>query len=160
GDSYRRWLSRARRFSSSAPALESIAARYDRVIERLLALPTTFIHGEFYASNVIVADARIVPIDWEMAAIGPSLMDVAALTAGQWSNRERQEIAAAYWEDLKEKSAYRDSFENLLESLEYCRLHQCIQWLGWAPQRSARPTRHSLKIWSPPKDHAQDWMTE
>ena len=151
-DFYRLWMSRAQTFHAASNELNSIAARYERLISRLERVPATFIHGEFYASNVIVAESsgrwRVVPIDWEMAAIGPALMDLAALTAGLWTDRERRDIALAYWSGSIQKSAYAHSFDQFLEALEYCRLHLCVQWLGWAPQ------------WTPPKEHAQDWMQE
>ena len=35
-----------------------------------------------------------------------------------------------------------------LEALEYCKLHQAVQWLGW------------LADWSPPTDQTQDWLGE
>src|SRR3712207_5004389 len=63
GSLYRLWMRRAQEFSdeveSSQPkavrrGIRWLAKRYDRVVERLLALPVTFIHGEFYASNVLV----------------------------------------------------------------------------------------------------------
>jgi hypothetical protein len=149
---YRLWLSRARRFCVNPEIISWVAARYDQVIERLLSLPRSFMHGEFYASNVIVSESgaglRVVPIDWEMAAVGPSLIDLAALTAGKWSEAERQQIATAYWEASSRKGDYRNSFDEFRRCIDYCRLHLCIQWLGWAPQ------------WSPPKEHANDWLNE
>ena len=56
-------------------------------------LPATFIHGEFYPSNVLVGPppgaAAICPIDWEVAAVGPGLVDLAALTTG-WAAPEQR----------------------------------------------------------------------
>src|SRR5262249_18457071 len=87
GDYYRDWLRRAQQFARQAEpsrsgkarrGVEWLAARYDQVVERLLALPTTFIHGEFYASNVLVqelaGELRVCPVDWEMAAVAPGLV--------------------------------------------------------------------------------------
>jgi hypothetical protein len=100
--SYRRWLGRARAALASGPRLPTatqrtltrLTAHYDRVIDRLRALPATLIHGDFYAANVLARKGRggwrICPIDWEMAAIGPGLMDVAALSAGNWSEAENE----------------------------------------------------------------------
>jgi thiamine kinase-like enzyme len=151
-DFYRLWLERAKRFHSRHPFLERIANRYDEVIERLLALPISLIHGEFYPSNVIVTESanrrRIVPIDWEMSAIGPSLMDVAALTAGKWNEGDRRQVALAYWSAIASGNEHTQSADEFIEALEYCRLHLCVQWLGWAAQ------------WSPPKEHAHDWLRE
>jgi chitin disaccharide deacetylase len=65
GDFYRLWAGRARssldraglRLSRDAcRGMEQLFENYDRVIEQLVALPMTFIHGEFYASNVLVQE--------------------------------------------------------------------------------------------------------
>lgn len=131
---YRRWPRRAVRFGLRE--LEPIAAAYDAVVERLVSLPTTLVHGEFYPSNVLVAGngSRVAPVDWEMAAVGPGLIDVAALTAG-WPRREADTIVAAY--------GPVDG-----EALECCRLHLALQWLGWSPS------------WSPPSAQARDWSED
>jgi thiamine kinase-like enzyme len=147
---YRCWLERARKFCPQKERIEWVAGRYENVIDRLVALPPAFIHGEFYPSNVIVAESgpalRVCPIDWEMAAIGPGLMDIAALTSGKWSAAERRELELAYWNATSREQSVRDSLEEFLESVEYCRLHLCLQWLGWSPH------------WLPPREHAQDWL--
>ncbi|TMQ28706.1 MAG: aminoglycoside phosphotransferase family protein, partial [Planctomycetota bacterium] len=128
-----------------------LSERYGRVVERLLSLPLTVFHGEFYASNVLVRErhdtVRICPVDWEMAAVGPGLMDVAALTAGAWSDAERTSLAMAYHAALPPDGS-RPSQEALLTALDWCRLHLAVRWLGWSPG------------WSPPPEHAQDWLGE
>jgi hypothetical protein len=150
---YGRWIERAvtfadRREPSQRHAIGQIADRYDRVVERLTSLPTTLIHGELYASNVIVQETwegiRVAPVDWETAAIGPGLVDLAALVAGGWSDEQRMAIVQAYIDALPSPGA-RDE---LLHALDYCRLHLGVQWLGWSPD------------WSPPPAHAQDWLGE
>jgi Phosphotransferase enzyme family len=114
GDFYRLWPKRALAFLSRAVSaearrrLERIAAGYDRVVERLTALPVTLIHGEFYASNVLVQETP------------------AGLS-------EKAELAMAY---------------GAPPSLDYCRLHLAMQWLGWAEN------------WSPPPEHSHDWLNE
>jgi len=114
-------------------------------------MPVTFIHGEYYASNILVPETagkiRICPVDWEMAALGPGLMDLAALTAGKWRDEERDLIALAYCQAVpeNEKRAAQDEF---LTDLDFCRLHLSLQWLGWSPD------------WKPPPEHSQDWLTE
>src|SRR6476646_2259861 len=85
--------------SRSGAALAWLGERHEQVVEALLALPRTVIHGEFYASNVLVAgtsgDARVAPVDWELAAAAPGLTDLAALVSG-WSPAEREELVEAY----------------------------------------------------------------
>jgi hypothetical protein len=161
-DFYRLWLRRARAFlgqtGPSQPTgvrhgIERLAKRYDGVVERLVALPVTFIHGEFYASNVLVQERaggslRVCPIDWEMAAVGPGLVDLAALTAGGWSADERTGLALAYRAALPPHDGWPPAPDVFLEMLDYCRLHLAVQWLGWSSG------------WSPPPEHAQDWLGE
>jgi len=153
GAYYRRWIRRAREFTRPggklSAGLERLAERYDRVIERLLALPRTFIHGEFYASNVLIrpngGPGRVCPVDWEMAGFGPGLIDLAALVAGNWTEDRRAAIVQAYAAGLE---AGRPPPGELVTSLDYCRLHLAIQWLGWSPD------------WVPPPEHCHDWLGE
>jgi hypothetical protein len=158
---YRRWPRRAAAFAAArcgtpahpaARRLARLVERYEPVVERLLALPTTLLHGEFYASNVLVqSDAgatRVCPIDWEMAAVGPGLIDLAALTSGRWPDERRTELALAYHAALPPDGAWAPSPAELLGALESCRLHLAMQWLGWASD------------WTPPPEHAHDWLSE
>ena len=149
---YRLWARRALEFATgpSRAVLEALAAPYERIVERLVALPQTVIHGEFYASNILVAGRgparRVCAVDWEMAAVGPGLMDLAALTAGSWSEEERGALAMAYL-DAGGGGAWSDP-EPFLAALDLCRLHLAMQWLGWSPH------------WTPPREHAHDWLAE
>jgi len=158
---YRLWMRRAQDFSEgnkspqfvkSRGSIARLAAHYDRVVERLAALPATFIHGEFYASNVLIAKTeeglRVCPVDWEMAGAGPGLIDLAALVSGRWTEDEKTALALAYHASLEEqcgKALPQDVFMNALDD---CRLHLAVQWLGWSSN------------WSPPAEHAHDWLGE
>jgi hypothetical protein len=148
---YRRWIERAREFAaapgqprSRPDALEWIGERYDRVVEGLLDLPRTVIHGEFYASNVLVTGEahtpRVCPVDWELAASGPGLVDLAALVSGSWANEDREAIISAY------RSAAM-AFSR--DQLDLARLHLAVQWTGWAPPS-----------WIPPEGQRHDWLGE
>ena len=67
---YSSWMERAIEFADEERRgrLEHLAQRYDGVVSRLAAQPVTFIHGEFYASNVLIQRGdrplRVCPIDW------------------------------------------------------------------------------------------------
>jgi aminoglycoside phosphotransferase (APT) family kinase protein len=150
---YGRWIERAREFAaatpregSDLPALDWLAQRYDAVVEGLLALPRTVIHGEFYASNVLVAgDAetvRVAPVDWELAAVAPGAIDLAALVSGNWREEDREEIAAAY-------RSVAGPAQLSPRDLDLARLHLAVQWLGWAP-----------RDWVPPEGQRHDWLAE
>lgn len=113
------------------PALE---AAVEAAIARLDALPPTLLHGELYPSNVLVAGDRIAPVDWEMAALGPGALDLAALLAG-WRDAERAAIVAAYGPiDAADLAA--------------AELVLALQWLGWAQD------------WEAPPEHRRDWLAD
>jgi len=155
---YERWFNRAARFardntdSSRRAAIVRLAQLAPQIIKELLELPITLIHGEFYASNVLVNDSlqpiRVCPVDWERTAIGPGLIDLAALLAGSWPEEAKCQMAAAYHDELLCTGHTARSFEVLLRGLNLCRLMLAVQWLGWSPD------------WTPPNDHRHDWLAE
>ena len=140
---YRRWLFRAQAF---AGGMDGVASAYERAVERLLALPTTVIHGELYPSNVLVDGTRICAVDWESAAVAPGLIDLAALTAGAWSDEQRGRLAHAYYAALPPDG--RQAIVDFSSALDCCRLYVALQWLGWS------------RDWTPPPEHAHDWRQE
>jgi aminoglycoside phosphotransferase (APT) family kinase protein len=114
-----------------------------------LSLPQTVIHGEFYPSNVLVAgtssDPMPCPLDWEMAAIGPGVVDLAALTCGEWQPDDRLAAIAAYADGA---NAHGDAFADVTEGVEYASVHLAVQWLGWFGRRQA------------PAGHVRDWLAD
>ena len=137
------WLECALEVSAHAVLLR-LAPRFGELVERLLRLPSGFVHRELYPSNVIVdvSRGRVSPIDWETAGIGPQLLDLAALTSGGWTDGERRAIALAY----AASSGWWADEEELLSALDACRLHLAVQWLGWSA------------VWTPPAAHAHHWL--
>jgi aminoglycoside phosphotransferase len=114
--------------------LARVIARYERVVGILSSLPVTLIHGEFYASNVLVAGQRIAPVDWEMAGVGPGILDLAALVSG-WAEQDRAAIIAGYGDVPS-------------EAFDAAQLHLALQWLGWSHD------------WTPPPEHSRDWLAD
>lgn len=143
---YRRWMTRAQEFAADPKPVEWLAARHEQVVEAILALPRTAIHGEFYASNVLVAGAgagsRVCPVDWELAAAAPGPIDLAALVSGGWSDDDREALVGAY-------AAAVGAHSCSARQLDLARLHLAVQWLGWA-----EPS------WKPPAEQQQDWLGE
>jgi hypothetical protein len=123
---------------------------YEVVVDRLMELPVTLLHGDFNASNIIVQKTaqslRICPVDWEVAALGPGLIDLAALISGNWSADQRSALAGAYLGEIQKSGQYPAGKQMFLEDLNYCQLHLAMQWLGWS------------RNWSPPPEHKQDWL--
>ena len=154
---YWTWISRAKEFAqgdslAARNEIERLFSGFGSVVEKLTRLPRTLIHGEFYASNILVDQAsdgmRVCPVDWEMAGVGPGLMDLAALVSGNWTDNERVEIARAYHQTMTESEVRELAEPEFWAALDYCRLALAIQWLGWS------------RSWTPPLDHRHDWRKE
>ena len=130
----------------------SLASKYERFLDELTALPTGFVHGEFFASNVLVeitaGGRRVRPVDWELSGIGPMLMDLAALTAGSWTDDEREDLATSYHRVARAEPWTSLSHDDFMRALDCCRLQLAVQRCGWARQ------------WTPPATHRQDWLGE
>jgi len=158
---YRIWMRRARGFADRAgktsrqrslKGIEWLALRHEAVVERLMSLPMPFIHGEFFACNVWIQgsgkDRRVCPVDWEMASVGPGLIDLAALCAG-WSDRKRTALAFSYYDVWRRQRSHRlPSKADFLSALDCCQLQLAIKMLGWSSS------------WSAPPQHAHNWLTE
>jgi aminoglycoside phosphotransferase (APT) family kinase protein len=154
-DWFNSWCGRAldRLADSDDPRAERLRQAlqsYDGVVSALTALPRTFIHGELYPSNVLVvrgSPPRICPVDWEMAAIGPGLIDLAALVGG-WDEPQRRRLIAAYRRGSRRAPGGASGPQAVEEDLARCRFHLALQWLGWSAD------------WRPPAEHAHDWLGE
>lgn len=139
------WLGRA---LAMAPvgSLGGVPLAAGRAAERLAALPPSLVHGELYPSNVLVQSCatgqRIRPVDWETVGLGPGMLDLAALTSGDWHPQQRARIVAAYRDALPTVPAHLD------EALDAARLFVALQWLGWSRE------------WSPPPEHRHDWAAD
>lgn len=158
---YERWMERASSCqvhtaegeqTTEQICWQQLAAWHPQVVRELTARPATLIHGEFYASNVIVQETqsslRVCPVDWERAGLGPGLIDLAALVAGKWTEVQKQDLALHYLAELQTCSMDAPQPEEFLRELHLCRLHLAVQWLGWS------------RNWSPPREHRQDWLAE
>ena len=142
----RKWFERAN--ANTGGMLNDYENQYETVAETLLRSPRSFIHGEFYASNILLRLSgpaqRICPIDWEMAGVGPGMLDVAALASGSWSESERLRILEAYLSELPERLQPGEAEATFM----CCRLQIALQWLGWSAE------------WSPPAEQERNWLLE
>lgn len=118
-------------------------AGYGAVVDRLAGLTATLVHGELYPSNVLLAGDRVCVVDWELAGVGPAVLDLAALTLGL-----EEDAAAAVAETYRAALGDPPDAGELGFELDCARLHLAIQWIGWSPE------------WEPPPEHARDWRAE
>jgi hypothetical protein len=155
------WARRAERFLSihladsdaeTSCRLRKIFDRYDRVARFLSRLPRTLVHGEFYPSNVIIRrdgnGHRVCPIDWELAGRGSGILDLAALSFGEWSAEKKDGLIRAYRDALPPASELTLTLRETHEAVEFGHLHFCMRQLGWA------------SAWQPPDQHSRNWMED
>jgi hypothetical protein len=142
GADLRFWIDRA--VARSPESLDAIAAHVDDLASAFDRLPRTLVHGELFASNLLV-DRRggVYPVDWELAAMGPGVVDIAALASGGWSSDERERLVAAYAEGA---AIANDS--DLARAVDLARLYLAVRLVGWAD------------LWTPPADEQHDWAGE
>lgn len=152
-DLHRRWWERAVRRASAlgerdaAARLRALRESHLAAVDHLARTTSGLVHGEFYPSNMMVqrrASAwRVRPLDWESVGVGPVLLDLAALTTGDWAAEERSELIDAYLavNPLGGEAA-------VYIGLSAARLVNATQWLGWSVH------------WKPPREHARNWLAE
>jgi len=128
---YERWFRRA---CVLTPSLRSLRASHHEATKRLLAQPAIVVHGELYPSNVLVHGDDVRFVDWETAACGPAVVDIAAITTG-WDERSLEAFLHEYGD-----------VDHL--ALGSARFHLAVRWLGWSAD------------WQPPVEHRHDWLAE
>lgn len=141
------WIARA---ASTTPALDVIAADGPRLCAAFAALPRTFAHGELFASNILVDDERVLPVDWELASIAPGAIDIAALGSGGWSDDERGALVSAWRDGLgvsddDDAPLARGATDR---AVDLARLYVAVRLIGWSTR------------WTPPADEQHDWLGE
>jgi hypothetical protein len=150
------WVERARRFAARRPRVrrlvDRIALRYEPVVRRLVGMPRTLIHGEFYPCNIVIHRAghrvRVCPVDWEMAAFAPGLMDLASLMTG-WDHPQQRALIRAYRAAVPSGQVRSTRIPREFSTdLDCCRLHLAVRMLGWSER------------WEPPPQHAFNWLAD
>ena len=128
-------------------ALELFASKVDG----FGALPQSVIHGEFFGRNVVIRerspDQMIAAVDWECAAIGPSYLDLASVSAGNWSREQKQAMWRTYFDRYQEATDIWLDWESFRQDVAGLALYQALAMLGW------RLERNLLK-------HFDRWMRE
>ena len=144
---HERLLARATSFAARAGRSlpPGVVEQHGHALDILEALPSGLMHGEFYASNIVVDTSvtppRVAALDWETAGLGSQILDLAALVSGKWAPGERKAMIDAYRRESS-LDLRADDFERAVAAAD---LLVSVQWIGWATG------------WHPPADLAQDW---
>jgi hypothetical protein len=128
-------------------AMAEVARGHEAVVARLAAAAPTLVHGQLYPSNILFVPgppARICAVDWETAALGAGVLDLAALVEGDWDDATRADLCRAYLQG-RDGAAPPAALAALEVDLACARVQLCLEIL-------ALP--HGF---DPPEDHAADW---
>jgi aminoglycoside phosphotransferase (APT) family kinase protein len=121
------------RFDSLGARLEAAVAGYESVIEKMCSAPPTLVHGSYRPKNILVAASspalRICPADWELAAIGPPLHDLAFIADG-CDRSAITLLCESYLEEAAASGPMGLQTDAMLEEIERLRLHKALRSLA------------------------------
>ena len=137
---YRRWLEQTLRRAVGADAADLVNAceRIAPLLPRLLEVPPTIIHGEYYPQNILVDGSAVYPIDWESAAVACGEIDLASLIE-RWPEPTVRECVEAY---CKSRWAGRAPAE-FDQTLDIARAYLHLRWMG----RLSGPLKPAVFKW-------------
>jgi hypothetical protein len=109
-------------------------AQLEICLRRLVEADPCVVHGEYYPHNVLVRGGRVLPVDWESAAIGAGEIDLAALTEG-WPpaavRRSKEAYCQSRWPD-----GDGAHFEQMFVAAQ---VYWHLRWLGGRPSWASSP---------------------
>ena len=130
---YRTWARRTLEYSRplhvSYPWLPRLCRGAEEFLGQLATGPLVVLHGECYATNWLVGAERVVPIDWESAALAAGEIDLASVCWG-WSDEETGPCVAAYERQRWPTGAPAEFARRLVAA----RLYLALRWLGDCPE--------------------------
>jgi hypothetical protein len=140
---------RARRsVSRYSPALahrlEVLLERYEPSIDLIAGDGQTLVHGHYEAANILVVagdaggSVRICPVDWELAALGSRLFDLASLCDG-FQPPALHRIWDAYAEAAAEVGLPTPPRDRVRHLVDCFRLFRVVAWLASAAEKRYPP---------------------
>lgn len=114
----------------AADRVRSMLSGYDDLIALGAGGPPTLVHGNFRPKNVILApgagDTRVCVVDWEVAALGAPLYDLALLADG-YSGERLERLVDAYEIEARAHGLSVPSRDRLLRTLDFLCLHRVVK---------------------------------
>jgi aminoglycoside phosphotransferase (APT) family kinase protein len=113
--------------------LERVLRSYGPVVASMASLPRCLVHGTYRAANVIraagEAGPRICPLDWELAALGSPLHDLATFVDG-FEPPELDRLLDAYAHEARAHGAASPAGRELRQAIDCFRLHRVVNNLS------------------------------
>lgn len=118
------------RFEDLYRQLDAALTDYETVVHQICSSELTLVHGSYRAKNIIVDASggaiRICPADWELAAVGPRLHDLAFIADGCDPGLVEQ-LCESYADEAGLQAADIDQMAVVLDRL---RLHKALRSLA------------------------------
>ena len=125
-----RWICNTEEFikqggkSKTYPWMSKLCLNFKKNVDKLIFSSQSIIHGEFYPANILFSHQKVYPVDWQSAAIGSGLIDLASLIEG-WPVDITTICKSAYKNNRSLKA--QDNFEELLLLSQ---IYWQFRWLG------------------------------
>jgi len=106
-------------------------------------VPATLLHGDYWPGNIaVVREGRQIVFDWQMASVGPAVLDVLTfVTKSQWwfgeLPLEPAELVALYRQTLVELGGVEWSDDDWQTAWEHARMWRFLQ--EWVDLLAASP---------------------
>jgi thiamine kinase-like enzyme len=122
-----------------------VLARFDERMEHFPALvahmvrrPRALVHGDIFPENIhLQPGPRVRPIDWESAAVGAPLWDLARLLDG-WGS-DKPALLKAYLAELARQTGARARWAALRQTWRCCAILNVLWHLAWDAGPCADP---------------------
>jgi thiamine kinase-like enzyme len=139
----------ARRMSGRAMRrLRRILSGYDDLVALMAAQPSTFVHGSYRPENVLIDQparpSRVCVVDWELAAIGAPLYDLARLCDG-YRGARLERLLDSYGREAPAQGVPVPDRERMVEVLDCFSLHRVVKAIGHALEKGR--TRRQVSAW-------------
>jgi aminoglycoside phosphotransferase (APT) family kinase protein len=144
-----RALSSARRISSRATRrLRRILSGYDDFVALMADQPSTFVHGSYRPENVLIDEpsrpSRVCVVDWERAAIGAPLYDLARFCDGYHGAR-LDRLLDSYGREATAHGVPVLDRERMVEVLDCFSLHRVVNAISHALEKGR--TQRQVSSW-------------
>jgi Phosphotransferase enzyme family len=143
-----RALSSARRISARAlRRLRRILSGYDDFVALMADQPSTFVHGSYRPENVLIDEpslSRICVVDWELAAIGAPLYDLARLCDG-FRGERLDRLLDSYGQEASAHGIPLPDRERMVETLDCFALQRVVKAVSHALEKGR--TRRQVSAW-------------
>jgi aminoglycoside phosphotransferase (APT) family kinase protein len=118
-----------------AERVTSIASGYAPLVEAMVSQPPVLVHGSYRAGHILLdhrtQPPRVCPVDWESAALGAGLFDLAYLSDG-FASPQLDEIIEVYRDEVGKFGISIPTTDEVVRLMNCYRLHRNMKWLGWA----------------------------